>query len=69
MHIQYLMFVGSPGIVLAGVAWSLDGGAPRLMGLLIIAGVVLFHAVPWGMTRVSRAFPGETCTPFREHPS
>lgn len=50
MYIEYLMFITMLGIILSGVAWILDSGAPRLIGPLIIAGFVLNYVVSWGMT-------------------
>lgn len=50
MYIDNLKYISTLGIILSGVAWILDRGTPRLIGPLILAGLLLGYLVLWAMT-------------------
>lgn len=49
MYVEYLTFVSFAGFFVSAVAWWLDADTPRLIGPLLVVGLVLNFAVPWGM--------------------
>jgi hypothetical protein len=49
MYLELLSVVSYAGVLVSGLAWILDRDTPRLIGPLIITGLVLHFFVPWGM--------------------
>ena len=49
MYVEFLIYISYAGILVSGLAWILDRGAPRLVGPLIIIGFVLNYLIPWGL--------------------
>lgn len=54
-YIEFLILPAYLGVVIASVAWLRDRFAARLIGPLILAGLVLHFLIPWAFTVVYAA--------------
>lgn len=55
MYIEYLILFAYAGIIVTAIAWMRDRSAARLIGPLILSGLVLHFLVPWAFTVIYAA--------------
>lgn len=55
MYLEFLILPAYLGILVASVAWMRDRSAARLIGPLILAGLVLHFFIPWAFTVIYAA--------------